>query len=231
MRKVACKHLSAKGEISNSLQPLCYCKERDLVLGLKAFVCQVCKLYNPQTSGIAISEVFEQSKKILEQAIKDKKLELKLEDIEKDEIVDLSIDEFEEEEDIPLKFEKRKAGKAALDDGEDFVGVECPFCGEIFDDIPSHIQNCEFAPDDASLDDILPSKPKKKRKKKTAKEKASDEKSVPGTKTGKRPGKNCPYCGKEFIRLGRHLKACPKRPDNADEEKEAKFLSGEIDSL
>lgn len=201
------------------------------MLGLKAFVCQVCKLYNPQTSGIAISEVFEQSKKILEQAIKDKKLELKLEDIEKDEIVDLSIDEFEEEEDIPLKFEKRKAGKAALDDGEDFVGVECPFCGEIFDDIPSHIQNCEFAPDDASLDDILPSKPKKKRKKKTAKEKASDEKSVPGTKTGKRPGKNCPYCGKEFIRLGRHLKACPKRPDNADEEKEAKFLSGEIDSL
>lgn len=200
------------------------------MLGLKAFVCQVCKLYNPQTSGIAISDVFEQSKKILEQAIKDKKLELNLEDIEKDEIVDLSIDEFEEEEDIPLKFEKRKAGKAALDDGEDFVGVECPFCGEIFDDLPSHIQNCEFAPDDASLDDILP-KPKKKRKKKTAKEKASDEKSVPGTKTGKKPGKNCPYCGKEFIRLGRHLKACPKRPDNADEEKEAKFLSGEIDSL
>ena len=198
---------------------------------MKAFVCQVCKLYNPQTSGIAISEVFEQSKKILEQAIKDKKLELKLEDIEKDEIVDLSIDEFEEEEDIPLKFEKRKAGKAALDDGEDFVGVECPFCGEIFDDLASHIQNCEFAPDDASLDDILPSKPKKKRKKKTAKEKTSDEKSVPGTKKGKSPGKNCPYCGKEFVRLGRHLKACSKRPDNADEEKEAKFLSGEIDSL
>ncbi len=198
------------------------------MLGLKAFVCQVCKLYNPQTSGIAISDVFEQSKKILEQAIKDKKLELKLEDIEKDEIVDLSIDEFEEEEDIPLKFEKRKAGKGALDDGEDFVGVECPFCGEIFDDLPSHIQNCEFAPDDASLDDILPSKPKKKRKKKTPKEKAS---AVKVTKTGKSPGKNCPYCGKEFIRLGRHLKACSKRPDNADEEKEAKFLGGETDSI
>ena len=194
---------------------------------MKAFVCQVCKLYNPQTSGIAISDVFEQSKKILEQAIKDKKLELKLEDIEKDEIVDLSIDEFEEEEDIPLKFEKRKAGKGALDDGEDFAGVECPFCGEIFDDLPSHIQNCEFAPDDASLDDILPSKPKKKRKKRTPKEKASDKKSGPVTKTGK----NCPYCGKEFVRLGRHLKACSKRPDNADEEKEAKFLSGEIDSI
>jgi len=198
------------------------------VLGLKAFVCQVCKLYNPQTSGIAISDVFEQSKKILEQAIKDKKLELKLEDIEKDEIVDLSIDEFEEEENIPLKFEKRKAGKGALDDGEDFVGVECPFCGEIFDDLASHIQNCEFAPDDVSLDDILPSKPKKKRKKKTPKKTDSKQKV---TKTGKRPGKNCPYCGKEFIRLGRHLKACSKRPDNADEEKEAKFLSGEIDSI
>ena len=224
--------MSAKGEISNSLQPLCYCKERDLVLGMKAFVCQVCNLYNPQTSGIAISDVYEQSKKILEQAIKEKKLELKIEDIEKDDIVDLSIDEFEEEEDIPLKFEKRKAGKAALDDGEDFVGVECPFCGEIFDDLPSHIQNCEFAPDDASLDDILPSKPKKRRKKKTPKEKASGKKPAQVTETGKSPGKkSCPYCGKEFIRLGRHLKACSKRPDDADKEKEAKSLSGEIDSI
>lgn len=219
--------MSAKGEISNSLQPLCYCKERDLVLGLKAFVCQVCKLYNPQTSGIAISDVYDQSKKILEQAIKDKKLELKLEDIEKDEIVDLSVDEFEEEEAIPLKFEKRKAGKGALDDGEDFAGVECPFCGEIFDDLPSHIQNCEFAPDDASLDDIMPSKSRKKKKKKTP-----GKKSAQVTETGKSPGKkSCPYCGKEFVRLGRHLKACPKRPDNADEEKEAKFLSGETDSI
>ncbi len=196
---------------------------------MKAYVCQVCKLYNPQTSGIAISDVYEQSKKILEQAIKDKKLELKLEDIEKDEIVDLSIDEFEEEEDVPIKFEKRKAGKGALDDGEDFAGVECPFCGEIFDDLPSHIQNCEFAPDDASLDDISSSKPRKKRKKKTPKEEAS---GAQETKTRKSPEKkSCPYCGKEFIRLGRHLKACSKRPDNADEEKEAKFLSGKTDSI
>jgi len=43
--------------------------------------------------------------------------------------------------------------------------------------------------------------------------------------------KSCPYCGKEFVRLGRHLKACSKRPDDANEEKEAKFLNGEIDSI
>lgn len=231
-RKIACKHITAKGEISNSLQPLCYCKERDLVLGMKAYVCQVCHSYKPQTSGIAISDVFEQSKKIAEQKIKEKKLEFKIEDIEKDDIIDLSIDEFEEVEDVTPKFEKRKAGKAALEDGEDFARVECPFCGEIFDDLPSHIQTCEFAPDDASIDDIMPSKPKKRKKKTPTKAKASKDKTVQKIKNGKeQKKKSCPYCGKEFIRLGRHLKACSKRPDNADEEKEAQFLSGKIDSI
>ena len=27
----------------------------------------------------------------------------------------------------------------------------------------------------------------------------------------------CPYCGKEFIRLGRHLASCPKKPEDAEE--------------
>lgn len=199
---------------------------------MRAYVCQVCYLYNPQTSGIAISDVYEQSKKIAEQKIKEERLAFEIEDIKKDEIVDLSIDEFEEEEDIPLKFEKRKAGKTGLEEGEDFVGVECPFCGEIFDDLPSHIQNCEFAPDDASIDDILPTKPKKKRKKKPVKAKASGKKPTQKIEKKKIEGKkNCPYCGKEFVRLGRHLKACSKRPKDADEEREAQFLSGKIDSI
>jgi len=187
-------------------------------------VCQVCKLYNPQKSGITISEVFEESRKNAE-----KKIKLEIESVENDEIVDLSIDEFEEEEEkIPSKFEKRKAAKASLDEADDFAGVECPFCGEIYDDLASHIRDCEFAPDDASLDDIMPSKPKKKRKKRATKKKPSGEESGEKKPQDK---KSCPYCGKGFIRLGRHLKSCPKRPGDADEAKEAKFLSGEIDSL
>ena len=69
-RKLACQHLEPKGDISNSLQPLCFCPERDLVLGTRAYVCQVCSLYNPR-SNISISEIYAESKKIAEKQIKD----------------------------------------------------------------------------------------------------------------------------------------------------------------
>lgn len=212
-RKIACKHLSPKGDISNSLQPLCYCLERDLVLGLKAYVCQVCKLY--AESKVNISDVFEESKKIAEKKIKETEINIEDIKIEREDNIDLSIDEFEEEEEVPLKFEKRKAGKSGSDDSTDFSGVECPFCGEIYDDLASHIQNCEFAPDDASIEDLLPSKKKRKRK------------GAPKEKTGKKENgeaqakKKCPYCGKEFVRLGRHLNSCNKKPaDSEAEDKE-----------
>ena len=233
-RKLACQHLSPKGDISNSLQPLCYCLERDLILGTRAYVCQVCYLYNPQ-SNVSISEVYAESKKIAEKQIKEKKLELEdieIEDIELEEDVDLSINEFEEEEEIQLKFEKRKAGKADVEEGEDeFAEVECPFCGELFDDLVSHIRECEFAPEDVDIEDYLPSKPKKKRKKKKAAPKTTTAKPIKESEKETKGKKVCPYCGKEFVRLGRHLKACSKRPDDVDDEKEAKFLSGEIDSI
>ena len=115
-RKLACQHLNPKGDISNSLQPLCYCPERDLILGTRAYVCQVCYLYNPR-SNVSISEIYAESKKTAEKQIKEKKLELEdleIEDIEIEEDVDLSIDEFEEEEEIQTKYEKRKAGKGDL---------------------------------------------------------------------------------------------------------------------
>lgn len=43
----ACSNLITMNDISNSLQPLCYCKARDLVLGKGAIVCTVCDLYDP----------------------------------------------------------------------------------------------------------------------------------------------------------------------------------------
>lgn len=211
------------GDISNNLQPLCYCPERDLILGRRAYVCQVCSDYT-QTNR-KIPDVYEESRKEAEKKIKEKKLELEafeLAELAGEEEIDLTIDEFEEEEDeeVPLKFEKRKAGKEEMGAAEDFSDVECPFCGEISDDLRTHIQTCEFAPDDVSIEDILPSKGRKKKKSAT-------------TSSAKGKGKQkCPYCGKEFSRLGRHLSSCSKRPkdeDADDDEEEEEDEDGDDD--
>ncbi|MFW9989398.1 MAG: hypothetical protein ACFFC3_12145 [Candidatus Odinarchaeota archaeon] len=216
-RKIVCKHLEPQGNISNSLQSLCYCPVRDLVLGSRAYVCQVCTIYDPVKSNRKFSDVYEESKKNAEKKIKEKTIKLEefeIAEITSEEEIDLTIDEFEEEEEtVPLKFEKRKAGKADLEDSEEFQEVECPFCGELYDDLASHIQNCEFAPDDASIEDILPSKSKKKKKKKVSETSETDKKST----TEKQ---KCPYCGKEFLRLGRHLNSCPKKPPETEDEED-----------
>ena len=97
-----------------------------------------------------------------------------------------------------------------MEDSEELGDMtECPFCGEIFDNLPSHIRECEFAPDDASMEDILPSKAKKKTK---VEKKGGTKETVK---------KTCPYCRKDFQRLGRHLSSCPKKPKDADEKKDA----------
>jgi len=212
-RKFACKHLTSMGDIANSLQPLCYCVKRDLVLGKKAYVCEVCALY-VQTNQ-RVSDVYEESRKGADKKIKEKKIELKafeLAELAVESELDLSIDEFEEEdEEVSLKFEKRKVGKDEIDDSEEFKPIECPFCAELFDDLRSHLPNCEFAPDDASIEDILPSKTRKKKKKPTAASgKGTKEKQV------------CPYCKKEYIRLGRHITSCPQRPKDEDKEEDDK---------
>jgi len=205
-RKFACKHLTSMGDISNSLQPLCYCVKRDLVLGKKAYTCQVCALY-VQTNQ-RTSDVYEESRKGAEKKIKEKKIELEafeLAELAVESELDLSIDEFEEEdEEVSLKFEKRKAGKDQIDDSDDF-SLECPFCGEVFGDLRSHLPSCELAPADASIKDIMPTRAKKK-KTTTASGKSTKEKQA------------CPYCKKEFVRLGRHITSCPKRPDDTDDK-------------
>ncbi|MFX1238515.1 MAG: hypothetical protein ACFFAS_16195 [Promethearchaeota archaeon] len=215
-RKQACKFLEPKGDVSNCLQPLCICVERELVLGTKAFVCETCALYNPKTN-IKVMDVFEQSRKLAEQKLKESKIEIS--EIMKEEEIDLTLDEFEEDEgELPQKFEKRKAGKGDLEDSEDFAELICPFCDEIVDDLNSHIESCEFAPEDASIDDIIqPRGKKKKRGRKPSttktKNKFEDDSEVNGESN-----KKCPYCGKEFQRLGRHLNSCKKKPADDDDE-------------
>jgi len=212
-RKNACKHLEPLGNISSSLQPLAYCPERDLVLGTKAYVCQVCSLYS-QTNQ-KISEIFQESKVKAEKLIKEKEAaELNVVEMEEEEEeIDLSVEEFEEEEEeLPDRFEKRKTGKG-IDETEDFA-VECPFCGEAFDNLAAHITECEFAPEDVDLDDYIPTRPRKTKKKK---EKKEEKETI-----------SCPYCGNEYIRLSRHLPYCDDRPDNADEKKEELYMDGKI---
>lgn len=216
-RKIVCKHLEPKGNISNSLQSLCYCPARELILGTRAYVCQVCDKYDPAKSNHRFSEVYEESKKIAEKKIQEKKIKLEefeIAEIISDENLDLSIDEFEEEEEeAPIKFEKRKAGKAELGDSEEFADTtECPFCGEFFADLVSHIRECEFAPEDVSIEDIMPSKRRKKKKG------PSKRPEVDAKKSGEK--QKCPYCGKEFVRLGRHLNSCPKKPSDIEKEEE-----------
>ena len=212
-RKYACKSLTPKGDISNSLQALCYCTERDLVLGTKAYVCETCALYN-QKSNVKISDLYDESRKKAEKKIKEKKIALI--EIKREEDIDLSIDEFEEEElELSEKFEKRKAGKGDLENGEDFAELLCPFCDEIVDDLRSHIESCELAPDDASIEDIMPSKSKKKRGRKPATKTGTTDTDDKGAQ-GKQ---QCPYCGKEFQRLGRHLNSCKKKPADAEDVK------------
>lgn len=201
------------GDISNNLQPLCYCAERDLVLGNKAYICQVCNIYIQATKKV--SEVYEESRREAEKKIKEKKIELEeyeLAELSHDDEMDLSLDEFEEEdEEAPLKFEKRKAGKSELEESEDFTEIECPFCGEVIvGDVRTHVNDCEFAPEDADISDILPTKTRKKKKKKP----------VTTTAGVAKDKQICPYCGKGFIRLGRHLNSCPKKPKDKDEDKE-----------
>lgn len=215
LRKIVCKYLEPKGDISSSLQSLCYCSTRELILGTRAYVCQVCKLYKPVKNNRRFSDVYEEGIKIAEKKIEEKKLKLEefeTVEIKSDDEIDLSIDEFDEEgEEVPLKFEKRKGGKTDIEDSEKLAEVECPFCGELSSDLVSHLQNCEFAPEDASIKDILPKKPKKKRKKKVSGKTGTNEK-----KAGEK--QKCQYCGKEFLRLGRHLNFCPKRPKDAAAE-------------
>ncbi len=180
-------------------------------MGTRAYVCQVCTLYDPAKNNRRFSDLYEESQKIAEQKIKEKQIELEefeIASLKKEEEIDLSIDEFDGEgEEDPSKFEKRKAGKS-LGDADDFAEAECPFCGEISGNLAEHIRNCELAPDDATIEDVIPKK--KKKKKKPSRKEGTGEKSA----TEK---KKCPHCGKEFVRLGRHLNSCPKKPAEAGE--------------
>ena len=195
------------GEVSISLQPLCYCMERDLVLGTKAYVCQVCSLYD-QTSK-KISELYEESRDEAEKKMEEEETELEglpIGELEEEEI-DLSTDEFgESDEDLPEKYQKVETAKTDLE-SEVLGELECPFCGELFDNLANHIPTCEFAPEDVDPEDYIPSRKQVSRKKKKKKKSSSDKEK-----------EACPHCGKKYVRLARHLPYCDKNPESENYE-------------
>jgi uncharacterized Zn-finger protein len=164
-------------------------------------------------SNRTIADIFTESKKTAEEKIREKEEAFAIGDLDLGDDIELTIDEFQEEDDsFPLKFEKRKVGKGEIEDSDDFGEMICPFCDEIFDDANAHITNCELAPEDAKVEDILPERvTKKKRKRRTG---STSAKASTGPKAPQEK-KKCPYCGKDFIRLGRHLNSCKKKPAEA----------------
>ncbi len=93
----------------------------------------------------------------------------------------------------------------------------------MFENLGGHITSCEFAPEDVDIEEYMPSKPRKKKKKKEP-----TTTTTPSVKKEQNK-KLCPYCKKEYARLGRHLPHCEKRPDDADMEKEKLYSEGKID--
>ena len=58
IRTIACKHLVQLNEISNAGNPLCHCDERGFTISPFNMVCQVCKIYNPNSQGITHDQLY-----------------------------------------------------------------------------------------------------------------------------------------------------------------------------
>jgi hypothetical protein len=58
LRSIACKHLQQLNEISNAGNPLCYCQLRKFNVSPYNHVCQICKKYSENVSGITHAEMF-----------------------------------------------------------------------------------------------------------------------------------------------------------------------------
>ncbi|MHA1821567.1 MAG: hypothetical protein ACTSU2_12840 [Promethearchaeota archaeon] len=112
LNKNACVYLKSMNKVSNSLQPLCYCEKRDLVLGRTAVVCSVCKFYTPSEKKLdelyrADAEVSDSSIWVATEDFYEYAGDI---DVDEDELVDEEEDEEEEDEQRGRK-SKRKSKK------------------------------------------------------------------------------------------------------------------------
>jgi len=107
----ACVHLETLNEVSYSLQPLCYCKARDLVLGKNAVVCSVCDLYKKSDNQLA--EMYVAS------AVDGEDMQNWDDEDFYEVIKDEDGDDEEDEEDDDMPKKRRKRKKKVVEEEED----------------------------------------------------------------------------------------------------------------
>lgn len=107
--KDACVHLETMNKVSYSLQPLCYCKERDLVIGKNALVCLICDLF--KKSDNQIGEMYVTDALDGEYGVWD--------DEDFYEVIEDEEDEEEEEDEDDDMPQKRRTRKITVLDDED----------------------------------------------------------------------------------------------------------------
>ncbi len=244
----ACVHLKTLNQVSNSMQPLCECVKRDLILGKLAGICSVCSYYK-KTSNKIISEMyvseFLSEEKILwdevdfYDVVKDKYSEtgkFALEDDLSDED-----DDDEDEEQQPKRRRKKRSSKKKDEEDEDIiiekVEEEEKISEELFggtDEDPDKELEVEDDADEVEKD-FQARKAKRRREspeefdddgfdlKKDRKGGIGSGFEAPDIEITSDGKERCPYCLKEFGSVSRHISRCKKAPVGAAEALKAKL--------
>jgi hypothetical protein len=131
----ACIHLKSLNTVSNSLQPLCECVKRDLILGKTAVICSVCEFYKKTSSTIGemylADELGEEDILWNDEDFYDviKEREVTGDTFDFEESTELYTDEDEEdeeeeEEEKPKRKRKKKTKKKDEEDDDDDIVIE-----------------------------------------------------------------------------------------------------------
>lgn len=242
----ACVHLKTLNQVSNSMQPLCECVKRDLILGKLAGICSVCSYYKKSSDKI-ISEMyvseFLSGEKILwdeedfYDVVKDKYSErgkFALED-------DLSDDDDDEEEEQPTRRRKKRTSKKKDEEDDDVINEkveeEEKISEELFGGTDEDSDKELEVEDDADEveKDFQTRKAKRIREspveldddgfdlKKGSKGGIGSGFEAPDIEITSDGKERCPYCLKEFGSVSRHISRCKKAPAGAAEALRAKL--------
>ncbi len=233
--KEACVHLETMNKVSHSLQPLCYCSARDLVLGKSALVCSVCSQF--KKSDNEIGEMY---------IAVDLESDLVWDDEDFYEVIkDEDSEEEEEDEDDDMPKKRRTRKKKVVEEEEEEeeeedeeekkkkAAEEEKISEELFGRKEKEVEEVEIEDDEAEIHEVYD---RKERKLAKAKEKGidiedddaleliddlDDEEEVVSQAAAVRPGaksieiettkdgkQRCPFCKKEFASVARHITRC-----------------------
>ncbi len=245
----ACVHLKTLNQVSNSMQPLCECVKRDLILGKLAGICSVCSLYKKSSDKI-ISEMYVSEylngEKILwdeedfyDDVVKDKYSERGKFALEEDLSDDDDDDDDEEEQ--PKRRRKKRTKKKKDEEDDDViiekVEEEEKISEELFGGTDEdEDKELEVEDDTDEVEKDFQARKAKRRQDtpeefddvgfdlkkelKNARGSGFEAPDIEITSDGK---ERCPYCLKEFGSVSRHISRCKKAPAGAAEALRAKL--------